>query len=89
MTILLDPSRDGCTIWFLNYATVKYIHGYPVGICKRIFDFCTYEALQGEIIQAVDIILDTKGIGQVYEDVLQREYNLKVIKVKPELNLQI
>ena len=36
MKIILDPSRDGCTIWFVERNSVKYIQGDAMDICKRI-----------------------------------------------------
>jgi hypothetical protein len=89
LTILLDPSRDGCTIWFLESASVKHIYDRTANICRRIFNFCTYEADNNKIIQCVDIMLDANGIGQAYADVFEKEYHLKFTEVKLERDLLI
>jgi hypothetical protein len=90
MRILLDPSRDGCTVWFLSRNTVKFIKGRADEVCERLYDFTTYydEDIK-QRIQCVDIILDWMGIGTAYQDILENRYKLKISLIKTEHELKL
>jgi len=93
MKIILDPSRDGCTIWFVERNSVKYIQGDVMDICKRIHKFSTHteEGRFGikKVVQHTDIVLDANGIGAFYKDCLEVEHRLKVTPIKIERELKI
>lgn len=93
MKILLDPSREGCTVWFVDRDTVTFILGTTSKVCERIYKFAvktTYKDDYKTVIeQVIDIVLDNKGIGLSYEDCLVKEYGLKVKIVKGEKDFKI
>ena len=69
--MIVDPSRDGCTIWVGN--KVQFIKGNPEECCKIIIKYNTDEWEDGTRHQwSFDIKLDTKGIGMAYADYFQR-----------------
>lgn len=93
MKIILDPSRDGCTVWFVGRNTVKFLKGNPQEVCEKLYKFCTcsYKNKYGAIIteQCVEIALDYMGIGFSYRDCLINSYGLTISLIKPEHELVI
>lgn len=89
MKIILDPSRDGCTVWIVDFDSVRYLRGSVDEICKRIYDFATfdyydYKGAKPERVQAVEITLDRCNYGNVYLDILENRYKLKVTRIKTD-----
>ena len=69
--MILDPSRDGCTIWSGN--KVQFIKGDADECCKKIINYITDEWDDKTKHQwCYDIRLDTKGIGMAYADYFSR-----------------
>lgn len=77
--MILDPSRDGCTIW-IGDKVVTGIKGTPEEACEQIyrrvvikrrtdFDKFSYN-------QMYDLNIDTTGIGAVYKNILSSRYKL-------------
>lgn len=91
MTLLLDPDRDGCRIYFIEKATVKYIRGNIQEICERIYRYCVHKYMKygvEESIQMYEIILDEAGIGSGYVDGLTH-FNLDFEVLSIEKDIQI
>lgn len=74
--MIIDPSRDGCTVWFGT--SVQFLKGTTHECCKRIIDFVTDE--NGKQFN-VDIVLDTMGIGVDYAQFFNKN-DIKFMKVK-------
>jgi hypothetical protein len=95
MKIILDPSRDGCTVWFADCNTVRMLKGDADEVCKRIYDFATYDYCSERGAkpvreQGVMIALDVcGGYGRTYLDVLEGRYKLKIGRIKQEQDFKI
>lgn len=69
--MIIDPSRDGCTIWAGN--KVQFIKGDPEECCKRIINYITDKWDDGTRHQwDFDIKLDTGGVGGYYVAYFER-----------------
>ena len=83
--IIVDPHRDGATIWF-DDNTVKTFKGDCYEIAQRIYNFATIKVVNSDtgeykIKQAVDIAVDIAGLGRVLYEMLIN-MGLKVIEIK-------
>ena len=78
MRIILDPSREGCSIWFPDRNSLKFIKGDIPEICERIYNFSTRCDEKNMIRQIVTIVLDRQGYGIGYQDILVDKYHLNL-----------
>jgi adenylosuccinate synthase len=80
--IIIDPSRDGCTLW--NKEFVTSIRGNIDEVCKDIYSRVTYVLHEDEdeyqCFQFKKIGVDITGIGRAYKDTLTK-YGLEVVDI--------
>lgn len=83
--IILDPSRDGCEIWYRNY--VSSIKGTIEDVCKNLFKRITYIIYERDgtyrCFQCKSIGLDVTGYGLAYKDCLER-MGIEIEEIKPK-----
>lgn len=84
--MILDPSRDGCTIWEGN--KVQYIKGSPKECCETILKSITqaYENPETKEIERFQVKLyfglDVAGIGRMYADYF-KYMGIEFYEIKP------
>lgn len=79
--MIIDPSRDGCTIW--EGDGVQFIEGNPIECCDKIIEFIS-DTIEGKLHQwYTNIGLDTVGIGMAYADYFISR-NVIFHKIKPK-----
>lgn len=96
--IILDPDRDGCTVWLINSPItnnvnkVTRIKGETVDeICKSLIARLTeYKQIKNqwgnwvtELVWKDYVYLDIAAMGHVYKDVFNRQYNMPVLDIIP------
>lgn len=79
--IIVDPEREGCTIWRGDYVT--HINGNVQECCKEIYDRTVLVEDGFVDEQVIDIAVDIGGIGLPYIDHL-RYMGLRVKEIKPK-----
>ena len=95
--IILDPDRDGCTVWLINSGVTKNknkvtrIKGETVEeICKSLIDRLTrYESIQNQWGNWVNTLvwkdymyLDISAMGRGYKHIFEH-YGLPVFDISP------
>jgi hypothetical protein len=78
--MIIDPDRDGCTIWEGN--KVQYIKGNAHECIEKIVTYITFPFDDGIIGQwHFNILLDTTVFGQIYTDYLNK-HGIKFEEIK-------
>ena len=91
--IILDPDRDGCTVWLINSpvsnkSKVTHIRGNTFEVCKslisRLAEYKEVENQWGNCVSKLFwrdyVYLDITSIGRVYKDMFER-YGLYIIDI--------
>lgn len=90
--IILDPHRDGCTVWILSPIIgnkVTTIKGDVVEVCKSLIKrLAVYKEVKNQwgnyvkqLVWADDIYLDMSGFGRDYKYIFN-DYGLDIIEIR-------
>lgn len=80
---LLDPDKDGCTIWNLRNKKVQHVDGNAFSIGELMTHLAAHietDEWGEKLVQHADIYVDISGFGKIYADVLD-DNGLEVIEV--------
>ena len=95
--IILDPDRDGCTVWLINSPVTNYVDKvtYIKGntdenICKslisRLAEYREIENQWGYYVAKLCwkdcVLLDIAAMGRIYKEIF-KHYGLSVLDVIP------
>lgn len=84
MHIIIDPDRDGATIWNVDRKTVYHVKGTPRDITDRVFKFCMlWDEEENKYIQVVHIDLDLTLWGRAIYDELTH-VGVRINIIRPE-----
>lgn len=90
--IILDPYRDGCTVWILSPIIgnkVTNIKGNVVEVCKSLIKrLAVYREVKNQwgnyvkqLVWTDDVYLDMSGFGGIYKDIFN-DYGLDIIEIR-------